>query len=809
MKMKKKHIVIISICAFFLLFFICAPFIAADRIENAFQTESEKRFGGRLSCGKVSVSVFSGFPKASINADNVKIMAENGETAAYIENINIVFDIFSLFASKYEISDFIINRPRINMSLVAGYGFSDTAYADKPDTLVSGKAVIDKKNVSGDNIVIKSFIVKDGSAEYSNPENEISAGFDNVNVFASLDRTDGISNLGLNISAGSAYYNYKEISFKDLHIDFKGGIDADNHNKIFILRNCDLFLNDMDFNAAGKISLSSDNNVNADITVEGRDMKLGDIVRFLPADKVNNLDRLSSDTNINFVADIKGGLRNGELPPFAVRLDVNNGGFEYNGDKFFMSDINVHLDVSNPGGSLDDTFVNIRAFKFNMGGNPFSAEGFLKTPVSDLEFGISAAGVLDLSILKDFYKNDDFYLTGVINPDIHIAGSLSSLDKGEYRKITAKGNIYMENVGVKIKNTPEITIRKMMLNAMPEGLEISDTNLKFAGSSFFIKGVINDYMKYILKGGRLNGAFYVSSRYLDLNKLIKDVNSFTDKSVSLKTSAPVSISSGSASDKNQASSEPAAINIPKNINFILNTDFKKVIFDNAILENISGKLTVKDGKAIFDNISAKAFRGTLNLRGEYQPYSVPANKINVDIGVKDISSKEAYGQSDSIKNIVPFFANVDGIVSGGLKASFYTGGDFAPDVYSVNGSGGIAIRKTEITDMKILDSLAAVLMRPDLKTLSAGDVNIDFIIENGDVRTQPFEIASGGNTAVMEGVLRSDNSISYNGSVVLGGSSPIGISIGGFYDNPNVIINAEDAVRAAKEKLNDAINKLL
>ncbi|MDE7169751.1 MAG: hypothetical protein K2N67_06100, partial [Mucispirillum sp.] len=75
MKMKKKHIVIISICAFFLLLFICAPFIAADRIENAFQTEGKKRFGGRLYYGKVSVSVFSGFPKASINADNVKIMA--------------------------------------------------------------------------------------------------------------------------------------------------------------------------------------------------------------------------------------------------------------------------------------------------------------------------------------------------------------------------------------------------------------------------------------------------------------------------------------------------------------------------------------------------------------------------------------------------------------------------------------------------------------------------------------------------------------------------------------------------------------
>ncbi len=61
----------------------------------------------------------------------------------------------------------------------------------------------------------------------------------------------------------------------------------------------------------------------------------------------------------------------------------------------------------------------------------------------------------------------------------------------------------------------------------------------------------------------------------------------------------------------------SAIEIPSNINFFVNADIKKIIYDNLTLENVKGNLNVVESKLILKNIEANVLDGKINLSGSY------------------------------------------------------------------------------------------------------------------------------------------------------------------------------------------------
>lgn len=71
--------------------------------------------------------------------------------------------------------------------------------------------------------------------------------------------------------------------------------------------------------------------------------------------------------------------------------------------------INIGASVSNPGGSLDKTIIDLSEFRLSMAGNPFKAALYASTPISDLNFKATADGTVHLGKIKDIYPLGDFY----------------------------------------------------------------------------------------------------------------------------------------------------------------------------------------------------------------------------------------------------------------------------------------------------------------------------------------------------------------------------------------------------------------
>ena len=61
------------------------------------------------------------------------------------------------------------------------------------------------------------------------------------------------------------------------------------------------------------------------------------------------------------------------MPQFGLTLNVKDATFNYEGMPASVNGINIAAAVSNPGGDLDKTVIDLSEFRFTMAGNPFKA----------------------------------------------------------------------------------------------------------------------------------------------------------------------------------------------------------------------------------------------------------------------------------------------------------------------------------------------------------------------------------------------------------------------------------------------------
>jgi hypothetical protein len=80
---------------------------------------------------------------------------------------------------------------------------------------------------------------------------------------------------------------------------------------------------------------------------------------------------------------------------------------------------------------------------------------------------------------------------------------------------------------------------------------------------------------------------------------------------------------------------------------------------------------------------------------------------------------------------------------------------------TVNGGGWLRSKSVEVSGSKIQNTLASTLKNDSYKTMRAEDLNINFIIDKGNVIVKPFKTKVGGKMVEVQGTQGLDQSIDY------------------------------------------------
>lgn len=760
------------------------PFVFKDKVMTIVKNEANEMLNAKLDFESLDISFFSHFPKASIELNGLSLSGIGdfeGDTLVSARSIDVAVNVMSLFGDEgFDVNYVVLDKPSVKaVKLADGRVNWDIM---KPDT-VAEEVLAEEEGESSFRLKLKNLKISDATIVYMDDSTHMQFYTDKFNLKLSGDMSADVTDIDSRLSCENIYFAMGGVSYlKQAEARAKLTLSADLKNNKFTLKENSLSLNAIVLNLDGWVALLDNGAMDMDLKINTPEINFKEILSLIPAIYQNNFDKLRTTGNMSLTAFAKGRMEGDTLPQFGLSLGVKDATFNYEGMPASVDGINITASVSNPGGDLDKTLVDVSEFRFSMLGNPFKATFYASTPISDLNFKATADGTIHLGKVKDIYPlGDSISLSGIVTTDLQLAGRMSDVEKENYEKIKGAGTLSVADMDLVMKGLPAVSVKQARASISAQAMSLSQLDVKVGQSDIQARGSLSNYLAYVMKNETLRGTLTVTSSLLDLNELMGDSES---------------------ADENEADADTTAlsvIEVPKNLDLTLNADFKKILFQKMVLDNVKGKLLVADGAVRMTPLSLNAFGGSMVANGVYSTAeSVATPRVNFDLNIQKASFEKTFDQLDMVQQIVPIFQKTGGTYSVQLDLQSDLDSQMSPDLNSLTARGVIQSNDIEIQNVEVFNQLATLLKNDKFKNIEAKDLKISFEIEDGKVKTSPFDIKLGNITMNLSGVTGLDQTIDYAAKINIPGAgalSNVSATIGGTFTKPSIKLNTEEVVK--------------
>ena len=799
--MKRILKIFVAFIAVVLLLLLSVPYFFKGEIEELIKKEGNKMLNAEFDFGGLDISLIRNFPLASLTIEDFYLKGvgqfENdtllsaGEVTAAVNVMSLFgdegFDIRKILLDNVSVTAVVLPDSTVNWDVMKDSGEEDdTEESSSPFRIKLQELVIDNFGLVYDDRLGNMY------ARIIGMDAECSGDFGSSRTL--LELVASINALTFSMD-GVPFINNARIA-ADMNVD------ADLENNKFTLKENTLELNAIKAAVDGWVAMT-DNGMEMDLRLNSNEIGFKEILSLVPAIYTRDFEGLKTDGQAKLGAYAKGSLIGDSIvPEFNVELDVKDAMFQYPSLPAGVSRINVAANISNPGGSLDRTVVKVAPLSFVMANNPFSVSATLSTPMSDMQFDVAAKGVLDLGKVKEIYPLEEMALNGVVNADVGIKGRMSSIERGMYDKIAASGNVRLADMLLAMDGMPDIEIKKSLLSFTPRYLQLDETVVMIGDNDLTVDSRFENYIGYLLKGSTIKGNLNVRSNSFNLNDFMADDTAVADETEAVSAPDTAAL---------------AVIRVPENIDFAMNAAFKELAFGNFTFRNVNGNLDIDEGKVDMKNLSLETMGGKVVVNGFYKVPAEVQPEFNASLKLSDIVFAQAYKELGVVQKMAPIFGGITGAFSGEMKINTKLDETMSPELHSLEGSGLLTTKDVSLDGVTVIQQVADILKKPELKKTSVKDVRVEFSISDGRVITKPFDVKLGDCRMNVSGSTGLDQTIDYVGKITipesLGGVSRLGtvdMTIEGKFNSPKVKVDLESlAKNAAKEATNEAVGKLL
>lgn len=799
--MKRILKIFVAFIAVILLLLVSVPYFFKDEIEELIKKEGNKMLNAEFDFGGLDISLIRNFPLASLTVEDFYLKGvgqfEN-DTLLSAGEVTAAVNVMSLFGDEgFDIRKILLD----NVSVMAVVLPDSTVNWDVLKD--SGEEEDTDESSSPFRIKLQELVIDDFGLVYDDRLGNMYASIIGMDAECSGDFGSSRTLLELVASINALTFSMDGVPFiNNARIAADMNVDADLENNKFTLKENILELNAIKAAVDGWVAMTG-NGMEMDLRLNSNEIGFKEILSLVPAIYTRDFEGLKTDGQAKLGAYVKGSLIGDSIvPEFNVELDVKDAMFQYPSLPAGVSRINVAANVSNPGGSLDRTVVKVAPLSFVMANNPFSVSATLSTPMSDMQFDVAAKGVLDLGKVKEIYPLEEMALNGVVNADMSIKGRMSSIERGMYDKIAASGNVRLTNMLLAMDGMPDIEIKKSLLSFTPRYLQLDETVVMIGDNDLTVDSRFENYMGYLLKGSTIKGNLNVRSNSFNLNDFMTGDTAVADETEAVSAPDTAAL---------------AVIRVPENIDFVMNANFKELVFGNFTFRNVNGNLDIDEGKVDMKNLSLETMGGKVVVNGFYKAPAEVQPEFNASLKLSDIVFAQAYKELGVVQKMAPIFGGITGAFSGEMKINTKLDETMSPELHSLEGSGLLTTKDVSLDGVTVIQQVADILKKPELKKTNVKDVRVEFTISDGRVITKPFDVKLGDCRMNVSGSTGLDQTIDYVGKITipesLGGVSRLGtvdMTIEGKFNSPKVKVDLESlAKNAAKEATKDAVGKLL
>ena len=787
-----------------IILMLLLPFAFQGKIADIVKSEGNKMLNAQFDFKKLNISLFRNFPQASVTLEDFWLKGTGefaNDTLVQAGEVTAAINLFSLFGdSGYDISKIFIEDTRL-YAIVLPDGQVNWDIM-KPDTTATAEAPAAEEESSPFKVKLQRFVIKNMNLVYDDRQGKMYADIRDFNAICSGDLGSERTTLKLEAETKSLTYKMNGIPFlANANISAKMDVDADLANNKYTLKDNTIRLNAIQAGIDGWVALK-DPAIDMDLKLNTNDIGFKEILSLIPAIYATEFSSLKTDGTATLTATAKGILQGDTVPAFNVDMQVKNAMFRYPALPAGVDQINISANVQNPGGNIDLTTADINPFSFRLAGNPFSLTANVKTPISDPDFKAEAKGILNLGMIKQVYPLGDMELNGTIDADMQMSGRLSDIEQEQYERIQAAGTVGLTGMKIKMKDIPDVEIKKSLFTFTPKYLQLNETTVNIGKNDITADSRFENYIGYILKGTTLKGTLNIRSNYFNLNDFM--------------TASTDETSTSDAAVTDSAATSTGVVEVPRNIDFQMDANLKQVLFDKMSFNNMNGKLVVKDGKVDMKNLSMSTMGGNVVMNGYYSTANVKKLELKAGFKLTNIDFAQAYKELDMVQQMAPIFENLKGNFSGNINVLTDLDEAMSPVLDTMQGDGSLSTHDLSLSGVKAIDQIADAVNQPSLKDMKVKDMTLDFTIKDGRVETKPFDIKMGDYNLNLSGSTGLDQTIDYTGKIKLPASvgnisklMTLDLKIGGSFASPKVSVDTKSMTNQAIEAVADeAISKL-
>jgi hypothetical protein len=260
-------------------------------------------------------------------------------------------------------------------------------------------------------------------------------------------------------------------------------------------------------------------------------------------------------------------------------------------------------------------------------------------------------------------------------------------------------------------------------NITPAKMTVEQLSGKLGESDFLASGSLTNLWGYFFENQTLGGSLSLSSNKMNLNQFMT--------SESVPSSATSNVASG-------------PIQVPANINLLLNAKAGKVVYDNLELDNVTGNLLIKEQTVSLENVKAQTLGGGISLSGAYNTQNLEKPKFDFAFDIQRFDFQKSFNTFNTFKLLAPIGKFVSGVFNTRFSMSSDLKPDLMPDISSINADGMLQTLSGTISGFKPLEEIGNKLNVEAFKKVSIKDSKNWFSVKDGTLELQEFDFSYQG-----------------------------------------------------------------
>ena len=750
---KKIFIVFGILIVLLLTSIIVLPIIFKDDIVQAAKDAANDNLNAKVDWGEFDVSLISSFPNFSFDITDVSVIGVDsfaGDTLLGIGSLKLTVDLMAAIDGNYNIKTFAVDGLTANAIILKDSMANWDIVKDTGEEAVEEEQVeVPADSSAGPfSLELQRLSITNTNIVYDDRAGDMLVEIKNLNFEMSGDLGEEFTVIETATSIDAFTLAMDGIILMNkAKIGIDVDLDADMNGMKFTFRENEFRLNELVLGWDGWVAMPTDD-IEMDVTFAATKTEFKNILSLVPAVYSAEFADVKTAGKLAIDGHAKGIMTETMIPEFGLNVVIENAMFQYPDLPASVDNINVAVNIANPGGTEDATVIDVSKFHVELAGNPMDIHLVLKTPVSDPYIDCGFEGSIDLAKLKDavpLEEGED--MSGLITSDISIKGNMSTIDEERYEDFHAVGSLNVENLNYKSVDLPQgVLIEKTNLVFSPQYVDLTAFDCQLGKSDFHATGKIENFIGFALTDSVvLAGSYVLTSNILDLDEFMTEEEE----------------AAGGGGEAAEDTVPYTVIEVPKNIDFKLASSFEKISYDGLEMTNVKGGLIIKDQTVFMSDIFMNMLKGSMVVNGSYSTLNPEKPSVDFMLDIVNWDIPVTFNTFNTMEKIAPIGKSCTGRFSTGMKFVTALDQNMEPLLNTMTGGGTFVTDQITIEGSTAINKLADQLKNDKYKKLTFNDMNVTYEFKDGRMYVEPFEVKLGMSKATIAGSNGFDETLDY------------------------------------------------